>query len=507
MPDRTSASPWRRDSAVLAAVSVAFFGYLAVHRIVDDDEGYYALAGRAFTEGRVLYRDLFFPQMPLTAMVYGTAQAVLGRGIVPLRWFVAACGVVTALLVQHAARRVGGKRAGLVAAALFLGHTLVWEWAPTVKTIPLGMLLGTAALVVATSRVVTPRRALLAGLLAGLAVAARALSLPITVAVVLGLLGRRRASPSGGRWALLAAAGFALGMVPALVYVALDPAAFWFDNVRYHALRSPGDGLVKDLGQKLDAARAVFLSPWGATRPDVTGLQTSALLGAAVVGFFRSTPPSIVVAEDADPARGGPEGRALQAPFLVAAGLAVAVSLLPSPVWVQYFALAIPPASVVVGVWLASFGGSRWPSVAVAGVYLAVAWPSFRDRLVLQPGALRPAALDEVGRALDGVTREGDAVAAHWPSYLAASRRRPLAAAENQFARLFSDRVSDGERRRFHLYTEDELREALLRGDARAFVVGTFVVPETGLALKAGGWARGPELLGATLWLPPTGAP
>ncbi len=479
----------------VAIVALAYFTIVARLRIVDDDEGFYALAGRAWMGGRAPYRDFFFPQMPLSAAFYGVARALLGAGLARLRLLDAVCAAGTTLCVHHAARRADGRLAGILAATLFAAHTLVWEWATTVKTFPLGLLCGTAALVVATHPRLTRTRAFVAGALAGATVAARALSLPIAVVALAALAKDGEASGPRGKRIAAGLGGFTLGLAPALALAALDPRAFWFDNVTYHALRSPGIGLVKDAAQKLDAARAVFLSPWGAWRPDATGVQTTALLVAVAMAIG-----SRAHGLDA-------RARARLVPFAVATFATVATAFLPSPVWVQYFAAAVAPASIVAGCWLASRRGLRRVATGAIVAYVVVMIPSWRDRLVVQPPALRSSAVDAVGVALDALTNAGDRVAAHWPSYLVASKRWPIDASLNQFARLYSDRVPEADRRRYHLYTEAEFRAELLGGEARAFVVGSFVVPATASALSRAGFRRLVDLPGASVWLAPRTGP
>jgi hypothetical protein len=482
------------DYAVVAFAALCLFGYAAAHRMVDDDEGFYALAGRSVLTGRVPYRDFFFPQTPLSAFGYASFEALGARGLLPLRWCAASCAVGTTLLVQHGARREAGRVAGLLSAALFMAHTLSWEWAVTVKTFPLGLLFGMVTLLFATSRVVSPRAAFVAGVFSGLTILARGLSVPYAVAALGALALREGESPHRLllRRVLL---GLGIGLLPALWLGLLDPAAFWFDNIGYHALRSPGEGLIKDAAQKFDAARAVFLAPFGARRPDVTGLQSTALVVAAVAAWRGAASP------------GARYDDVTVRPFAAAALLVVITSFLPSPVYVQYFVAAVPAASVAAAVALVRTGWSRWKLGALLAAYAAVAVPSFRDRLVDVPDLDRPAASDQVGRVLDRVTREGEKVAAHWPGYLVSSRRASLDEALNQFARLSSDRVSASARERYHLFTEEDFRAALVRGDAGAFVVGAFTVPETALALKASGWTFAAGLRGVTVWVPPRAPP
>lgn len=470
------------------ALAAAVFAYAATHRIVDDDEGYYALAGRAMLAGELPYRDFFLPQMPLGPLAYGVVSAIFGPGLLPLRWFAAACTLGTVLVVQRAARRAAGPWAGAVAVVLVVAHTLVWEWAPTIKTFPLALLLGTGALALSARTGVTTRSLLFAGVCAGLAVAVRALSLPVAVAVVLSPLFTTGDPSRRGRLVGAAAAGVGLALVPAFVVAAFDPAAFWFDNVGYHAIRGAGAGLVKDLPQKLDVARAVFLSPLGAKRPDVTGMQTTTLfvaVGLSVVGLRR---------------RRDAEAIAVAGPFALAVVLLALTSFLPSPSWSQYFAACVPPASVVVASCWPRQARTRLLAALLLVAYGAVVVPSFVDRLAHQLAYLRPAAFDAVARALDGLTAPGVPVAAHDPAYLVASARAPLREAMNPFAREYSSRISERERRRFHLFTEPDFRDAILAAGA-TFVVGRGVVMETALPLKSAGFRRAAELPGATIWV------
>jgi 4-amino-4-deoxy-L-arabinose transferase-like glycosyltransferase len=469
---------------VLAAL---FFGFLAKNRMVDDDEGYYALAGRAITEGRIPYRDFFFPQLPLPAYVYGAVRALAGPGLAPLRIFAAMCATLTTLLVQHAARRESGRVGGIAAASLFVFHTLVWEWTPTVKTFPIALPLALASLVVATRPSATGRDAALSGLLAGLTISARSLSAPVVIGIAVALSSHRERAHR----LAMAAVGLGVGLLPVSMAALARPDGFWFGVAGYHAIRSVGEGFVKDGVQKLLTARELFLTPFGAFRPDATGLQTTALL----VALFVALRAQRALASRSNVA------------FAVTALATGALAFVPSPAWVQYFAAVVPPATVVVGSWAAKTLRGPWVVAFVVATYAAVAVPSFVDRVIESPSVLRPANLDAVGRAVDAVTDPDARVAAHFPAYLVSSTRRILPASENQFSRLFSDRLAPSDRARYHLVTEDDFREELLRGDARTFVVGAFVVPETALALKDAGWERAADLPGASVWVAPGAKP
>jgi 4-amino-4-deoxy-L-arabinose transferase-like glycosyltransferase len=476
--------------AAVLSLAAALFAYAAAHRIVDDDEGYYALAGRAMLAGQVPYRDFFLPQLPLGPLAYGIVSAAFGPGLMPLRFFAAACALGTTWLVERAARDLAGTRAGLVAVVLLVTHSLFWEWAATIKTFPLALLFGTAALALCARGSATPRRMFVAGAFAGLAVGARALSLPIAASVVAAPFFISHDSAARLRLALFAGAGVGVALLPIAVVASLDPGAFYFDNIGYHALRSPGEGLVKDLPQKLGVARAVFLSPLGANRPDATGIQTTALFVAAILAVrsYRRQRDSAAFA--------------VAAPFGLAAALLAVTSLIPSPTWSQYFAACVPPASVLAASLLARESPRGVLSSLLLAAYVAVSVPAFHSRLVAQPGLFRPAAFDAVARSLDEVSPPGVPVAAHEPAYLVASRRSPLLEAMNPYARRFSLRLSGAERRRYRLFTEPEFCDAILRSRA-TFVAGMGLVPETALPLKSAGWTLVSSQPGSSIWAAP----
>ena len=397
--------------------------------------------------------------------------------------------LLTLVVVYAAAGRRGGRPAALLAVALFASHLLVWEWITTVKTHAVTMLLVTSAVVVACGDRMTAARSAAAGALAGAAIASRLLVVPVLIGVAVALALRPEPARTRARWAAAAAVGCLSSLLPVFLLCAASPSSFWFDNITYHAIRHGGDALVEDVAQKLESARTLFLAPLFVARPDSTGLQTTALFAVTLIALRRAGRTRLDVALCA-----------------MTLGLLCA-AFLPSPVWTQYFAVLIAPCAIVSGGWLGQVWPSRRALVALlAGAYALSAVPAFQDRLTNQPEVLRPAQFDAVGRAVANVTRKDDRVAAHFPAYLVASDRPVLDAADNQFARLYSDRVPPEIRRRHHLHTEAELRDALLAQRARAFVVGQFVVPETALALRDSGWRRVASLPGASVWVPPSGS-
>lgn len=245
-----------------------------------------------------------------------------------------------------------------------------------VKTYALTALLLIAALA-ALDRA-RPRRLLLGGLLFGLAVSSRLLAAAALPALALVALRR------GPRGAASFAAGTLLGLAPALFFLARGPRDFVFDNLGYHAERSSG-GLVGDLPQKARTVENLF----GLGSTDApAGLQFLALvvLAVACAALARRLPLPLAVA-----------------------GLVGAASIVPTPSYVQYFAVTVPFLVLAILETLPRVRERvpRIPRLALVAVAAAALWALAAavdlrryDQSRAGPGADVPA-VRAVARAVD----------------------------------------------------------------------------------------------------------
>lgn len=448
---------------------------------MDDDEGYFLLAGQAVFNGLVPYRDFFFPQMPLSAYLYGAWQTVVGGGIEPTRYLTAAMGAASTALVFYAARQASGRLAGATSAVFFLSHLLVVEWATPVKANPLITLLTLGTLVVLASGELNSRRAAVIGLLTGVALASRLTLAPLFL-IAAGAVWAW--APQRRRALVALTAGFLLPLSAVGILVALHPKRFWFGNVGYHALRHPGEGLVKDFAQKLRALDAL-LNPLRLSEADGLGFQTLLLLvgSAASLWLLRDRQSRI---------------------FAVAAGVLFVLAFLPSPVWTQYAVVVIGPAAVLTGRVVAR-SAAKLPLFApvLLIAYVMSAAPEFVAKVVKTEPHLRPTAIDDVGRLLRRATDHDGVIAGHFEGYLAAADREILPPARSQFSRLAAARLSAQERKLYGVETDLEMEARLLAGEADAVAFGWVVVPQTGLRLRDAGWKYYGRAGGAPVWVPP----
>lgn len=474
---------WARDPRWLVPVLVfsvcaAYFVHAGQHVDVDDDEGYYVLGGRALYQGILPYRDAFFPQMPLTTVVFGFFDWAFVSTLRGQRALNALFAAGTALLVYWAVRRRADWLAGVTAVTFFCANILVFLCLPLVKTYGLSSLLCVGALTMATTRHLTLPGAFASGALTGLAACTRLTLAPLCLVTALTPLLRPGPLADRRRAVLGILAGELVGLSPALVLAAIAPSEFWFSNVTYHALRSGGAGLVEDWGQKRQVASALVGVDGGGVGAQMMVLAATALPAAWAL---RRTDRSYVA-------------------FVAAAIVLAAASLLPSPTWEQYFSVVVPPLSIASALLFHRAGArGRALQAGLLSLYVLIGAVSFRDRVVRSRPVYRPETVDRVGTRLTALTAEDAVVASLWPPYLVASRRRIHPLSWNQYARGSWPTLSVKERRRYHLWIDDDWERALARGDVDAAVSGHW--HDFKRALKPPRWvahAAGP----AVVWIP-----
>ncbi len=249
LPAAGSRSAWWRSSSPC-------WSPMALARGHRRDEGYYTLAASLVADGKLPYRGLLLPADAAAAVrlraLDERVRRDAGSGRARCRWSApprsASCSTGT--------RRPAGarRRSACLAVALYVTSMLVLLWMTVVKTYPLSTLLLFGGLrgrrpprPAAEPRAAGSRPACCSGWRSTPGCCSPP---PRRCFLVYALRsGRRR----GGAPALALGtlAGIASGCSRALVLFALDPRRFWFHNLGYHSVRSPG-GLFGSLGDKLD---------------------------------------------------------------------------------------------------------------------------------------------------------------------------------------------------------------------------------------------------------------
>ena len=500
--------PGRPSNLLLFAVFIGVlvpFLIVARYRLVDGDEGFYLMASRLVFEKKLPYRDFFFTQMPLLPYLYGLFLEFVGHTWVAARAFSAIlASLAGAAIFKYVCLETRQRAAGVVAILLFVASTLVLGWFAIVKTYALTALLLLLAFQLMRARSSSMGVAL-SGMWLGLAVDAR---LYLAGVLPLFVWWIYRDSKQKARLRAIAyfLGGFGIVVLPNVYFLLLDPAAYIFDNLRFHSIRSDG-GLIGNYPQKLLVIAQLFFG-----RGAGNGLQMT-LLTAFVVWMV--------------PYRRSADSASRRA-FQLAAVLAL-ISLLPTPSYVQYFSLCVPfliiAAVCSASDALRSMESRRSRRLAAAGAVAIVTlyaassvgnlarFTRTGDGLngIRDQGRAPNWNVDTVravSRAIDELAAAGEVVMCLWPGYIFESGTIPFPGLENNTGRERVDVLDPEEALRNHILSEDRVKRAIASHASRMVVVGN----QESLVIEAApyreeltrsGYSQVRTIGDASIWLAP----
>lgn len=278
----------------LILLHVALLAVSVFVRFVDADEGFYLSAAQQVGQGKLLYIDFFFPQMPFLPAVqsliagHGYATLYLGRllGLIPAI-------LALLLLVRVSAAMTNNRKALAVAVGLYALSGLIVAWHTTAKTYAWTDLF----LLVTFWSLVQFRQKGRARWLVGSAVAlALAVNFRLTLAAAIVpygyLLWRSRSLIRFS--ALLAALGAVLVISsPTLYLFLLSPDRFKFDTFGFHLIRDPSLSFWGAIYQRCAVLGKLALNPqlWavvGLLAVTVQRLRARGPLRSALSGYLDS---------------------------------------------------------------------------------------------------------------------------------------------------------------------------------------------------------------------------
>lgn len=430
-----------------------FFGFLSVTVMGANDEGYYLTSAKMVYQGQIPYLDFFYTQTPYLPYIHGLWLKVIGNSWLTARVpdviFSAALGTI---LYQHACAEDRNRRVGIWSVILFAGSYLVLHYYPLAKTYSLTALLLFASyrLIAIGTREGSNKHILVAGVLAGIAVGARLLCLaPVPV---LFILSRKKYSP----WLL---AGGVLALLPCLLIFAQDPELFMFNNLGFHAVRSDA-GLVGNLSQKLSALTAsIGVYHAETSLPIQNGVLLVLLLGGAAY-------------------------RKLERGALAIGVVLILVSVMPTPMFTQYFCLSIPFLIAAVGPYLRDVCHSEERTrllnyLLVPYLFATVIGIGTATGMLSPSGFGKPvhmslSNLRGITQLIEKHSSPGDIVFSSWPGYLQELDRKMLPGAENNFPHELSlgDRLSQREANQYNILTDAQIADAIREKKVDLAIVG-----------------------------------
>lgn len=443
-----------------------FYFFLASHRLIDSDEGFYLFIPKLMmTEGTVLYRDVFYQQMPLLPFLYGGWMKMFGFSWEAGRAFSAFLSALTGTLVFGKAWRTSG-RISLASAALLLYafNLSALLFFLTAKTYALSTVLLFGSVLAAGDAQARPWRHWLCGLLLAFSVQTRLFF--AAAAPILGLWLWGGADGKRPFWRFLG--GFSLGMAPTLVFLVLAPRQFIHDNLLYHGMRDPA-GLIGDVGQKLNVAQKLFVSP-GTTRPTQFALLFPGVVLA--LALWKKV---------------GRLGQ-LSAATVLTLG---AASFLPTPTFGQYFCVlvpfmvlalvesvraigsmserlrrALPVALLCFSLLYAGWALPRAASLFVRGEGVPGGYPG------TEPSDWKLETVRRIAGIIESNSDEGSLVVSSWPGYLLETERSIYPRMENQISLETSDKLPTDKTDLYRMLREEEIAHAMADPRVQVAVAG-----------------------------------
>ena len=457
--------------AALTVVLAAVFVPLCIFRVVDADEGAYLLAAKLVMQGKLLYHDFSYPQMPLLPYLYGAWMKLFGMTWYSSRFLSALFSIALGLLLYRQIARVTGRPPLAFLATIAFAFTgLTFSWYPLVKTFVFPTLMVFLSYAVLDSSI--RWKYFLSGVCLGIAVSTRfyvgIVILTLAVEVV-----RREHGITGLRQLGVLAAGFVVALAPNLVLFAVNPDAFIFNILGHHAIRSMGSGPVGDFPQKIEAILAML--GIGATE-GATSVQFSILLFmnvALIVSRVRMRQP-------------------LPASASITV-LLIAVSLLPTPTYAQYACMPIPfmivNAALLVRDLLADGAGTtaarrlKHVLVILFGAYVLVSAGDLHRYTIgwdtpphTKMADWRIPTINRVSRAIDAqITPDNPLVITWWPGYLLESKATILPRTENHFNLWYSINMPAEDIPRYNYISFDELVWNIMNHTANVVALGNWV--------------------------------
>lgn len=453
--------------AFLFLLQLSFFGFLACHRLIDSDEGFYLYISKIIMAQKALpYRDVFYQQMPLLPYLYGLWMGLFGFTWESGRIFSAVITALAGLLLFHSVLRT--TRSFLFSAVsllLFALNLSVLLFFLTAKTYALSTTFLFAALLMATS-VNSRFSGFLGGLFFSLSVQTRLyfVAAAPAFAFVLGTKEREKGLRTFRNFVLGNVAGF----IPSFILFLHAPRQFVFDNILYHGIRDRA-GLIGDLEQKLQIAHKLILSP----HPSHPTQFSFLLLGLPLCLY---------------------SWKKIDVTGKVSALLAfllIAVSFLPTPCFGQYFCVAVPFLifCLMSGMnRVLDLSRGKWKTFIQTG-FLALAFfsavaavPRLYPLFVQGQGVPGVPAGFENDWAISTVSKistdiksaggAGSLVVTSWPGYLIETDKRAYPKMENQISIGVSRKISPEDADLFRMLRIEDIAKAIEDRRTAVVVIG-----------------------------------
>lgn len=432
---------------ILIGIHLLLLTIFAMVRIVDNDEGFYLSAAKQTAEGKTVYRDFFYPQMPYLPYLFAPLSGLGMATLFLTRLAGVMASAITAILFYLLLiRMVSRQGMQIFVLCLYLFSGLVLSWHAVTKTYPWTDLCLMASLFFALH--IPDGKGLLSAVLSGLAIAL-AVNIRLVLLPFIFLIGLHLyyASSKSLKRVLGYAAGVVAASIPMLFIFFADSGRFLFDNLGFHLMRDPHTAFGQSLLNRVVVLLKLAVNP-----------QIAILLALAVIAIASAR------------GRKRPTAGSISSPLglvtILAIGMAV-IYLLPNPIHQQYFVQAVPFALLAIAPRLEdslldriSGGLATMPRLAglIVAVYilgLAPYFAIFIGGIRANDGVNTPARIAKVCTVIDQREDLG-LLLGEWPLFYALSNRETI----SQVAFIGYDyklRLSNAEKGHYNLPSDSSL--------------------------------------------------
>lgn len=429
-------------SPVPALLVLLAFGILlvlvAVFRPLDQDEGIYQYAAYLIADGKLPYRDFVFPQLPYLSYPY----ALLPPTLLSARLVSIAFGLALGCSLMLALRSHPKERLWVL---IFLAtNGAILAWVPVAKHYALTMSLSYLAFWLVLSP--SYKKTAISGALLGIVCGTRLLYFPFPF--VFGLF---LGFPKSGRWQRLSAfaLGLALTLLPVLGLALVAPQEFWFGIIGVHEIRSAHGAIGFGL-QKLWIVFEIVTNP-----------QWLLVLILVSIG--------LVLRRDRN--------------AILALGLAAsltATSLLPTPVYRQYFVCILPFLFYLTVPAFEMLRRRYSALLLVVVLYVSTGLVSYREEIGqgLARYLRELSTIESVVELIRDHTEPGETILSLYPGFAVWSETYVPDGLANNFAFGHGQRLSAAERTRLKIPSYDEFEQWIVdRRFSLAIIGWTAITP------------------------------
>jgi 4-amino-4-deoxy-L-arabinose transferase-like glycosyltransferase len=325
--------PW-----LLIAVQLCLLVFFAFNRLVDGDEGFYLSAAREVAQGRTLYADFFYPQMPYLPHIFSVFADHGFTTLFLTRLASVLVGILTTAIFYLLLKKFISDRTTInIILAMYVFSGLVISWHSVAKTFAWTDFFLMGAFYFLAGYLRNRKMWQLAGCGALMALAANTRLVLIPLIPIFYVAIMSQAGKEAIKRTIAYVVPLLLFSLPSFHYLIQDTKRFMFNNLGFHFIRNPGVEFPYSLVQRLSVLGKLLINP-----------QILILLLVVITAY-------VYLRQKRDES----ESKSVFASPVGLAGITglvmTIVYFMPNPVHQHYFVQVIPFALLAAAPWMEHF--------------------------------------------------------------------------------------------------------------------------------------------------------